>query len=303
MGFPASIDTFRDKENLPGLVYDADDKRTFFVEDIVAVQEAIIAIETALGTPFSLSDFVKVTGNQTIGGVKTLTDQLLLNDGTAGTPALSFSSDPNTGIYHSASDVLNIATGGSSRLRIASSLITAGTPILVPDQSTTVPAYRIGNSSSGLFGSQSQGRIGLKMSNIVIFDAILSAGLGASKFKYIPLKAEAGFSAGLYEAVDEDFIYVSSGSLNTVDTSGGAINLYLGDDISDPLVADNLEGAEIVIKDSTGNAGTNNITIDPRGLTIDGGTLVTIDTNYGYVKLSIMDSKFLITGGFGYTLT
>lgn len=49
MAYPDDIDSYRDKENLPGLVFDADDKKTFFVEDIQAVENSVIAIETALG--------------------------------------------------------------------------------------------------------------------------------------------------------------------------------------------------------------------------------------------------------------
>lgn len=49
MAYPDDIDTYREIENLPGLTYNEDDKRTFFVEDLQAVRNSIIAIETALG--------------------------------------------------------------------------------------------------------------------------------------------------------------------------------------------------------------------------------------------------------------
>lgn len=49
MPYPDEIDTFRAIENLPGLVYDANDKRTFFVEDLQAVRNSVTDIEETLG--------------------------------------------------------------------------------------------------------------------------------------------------------------------------------------------------------------------------------------------------------------
>lgn len=50
MAYPDTIDTFREIENLPGLTYDPNDKRTFFTEDLQVLRDALIAIETAIGT-------------------------------------------------------------------------------------------------------------------------------------------------------------------------------------------------------------------------------------------------------------
>lgn len=43
--FPTTNDTFREIENLPSRIYDVDDKRTLYAEDIQAITSAIIAIE------------------------------------------------------------------------------------------------------------------------------------------------------------------------------------------------------------------------------------------------------------------
>jgi hypothetical protein len=51
-------------------------------------------------------------------------------DGTAGAPGFSFSSDTDTGIWRSAADTLDIATGGSSRMSINSTRIQMTEPIL-----------------------------------------------------------------------------------------------------------------------------------------------------------------------------
>lgn len=49
MAYPDDIDTFREIENLPGLAYDPNDKKTFFVEDLQAVRNSIVNIEETLG--------------------------------------------------------------------------------------------------------------------------------------------------------------------------------------------------------------------------------------------------------------
>lgn len=56
MSYPSSTDTFRLVENLPGVVYDAANKKTLFVEDLTNTQSSIVAIETELGpTPSGAS--------------------------------------------------------------------------------------------------------------------------------------------------------------------------------------------------------------------------------------------------------
>jgi hypothetical protein len=80
---------------------------------------AITGNETIGGT-------LGVTGNTTLSGTlgvtgnTTLTGQMLSSDGTASLPGISFSSDTNTGIFRSASDQVDIVTGGDSRFRIES---------------------------------------------------------------------------------------------------------------------------------------------------------------------------------------
>ena len=247
---------------------------------------------------------VHITGDESAAGTKTFTGIVQIGTGAGSTTVPSFRGyDTDTGISFTNNNTISIIAASVARLTITNAAVTSTIPVSVPSQTTTTPAYRINSSSSGLFGSESQSRIGLKMSGVVIFDAILSAGLGASKFQYIPLKAEAGFSAGLYDAVDLDFLYVSNGSFNSVDTSGGATTLYLGDDLSDPVVVGNLEGAQIIVKDTTGNANVNNITIDPQSFNIDEGNIVTIDRSYGYVVLVVCNGFWSIAGGEGYTLS
>jgi hypothetical protein len=47
--YPAGVYTPREKENAPGIVYDADQKSRLYVEDIIKLDDEVVAIETELG--------------------------------------------------------------------------------------------------------------------------------------------------------------------------------------------------------------------------------------------------------------
>lgn len=51
--YPDSIVEFREVENLPGLVFDASDKKTLFAEDVKKLDDEVVAIEQALGVEIS----------------------------------------------------------------------------------------------------------------------------------------------------------------------------------------------------------------------------------------------------------
>ncbi len=58
---------------------------------------------------------------QAIGGVKTLSDPLLAASGTAAAPGLSFSAEPDCGMYKSGTNKIGFATGGSARWHVDAS--------------------------------------------------------------------------------------------------------------------------------------------------------------------------------------
>ncbi len=76
------------------------------------------------------STVVRTFGNQTITGTKTWTTQILgavsgspatgSDPGTASVPSFSFSSDTDTGFYHSGTNELSFTTGGTQRFRVES---------------------------------------------------------------------------------------------------------------------------------------------------------------------------------------
>lgn len=48
--YPANISTFREKQNIPGQVYDADKKTTVYIEDFTRLESELQAVEETVGT-------------------------------------------------------------------------------------------------------------------------------------------------------------------------------------------------------------------------------------------------------------
>ncbi len=73
-----------------------------------------------------------------------------LSLGSAGTPSLKFTGDPNTGIFSPGADQLSISTGGVDRLRVASTgdVVLSATGYL--DLPTGTTAERPGSPNSGM---------------------------------------------------------------------------------------------------------------------------------------------------------
>lgn len=127
----------------------------FSAKSFRTVAARIDAIERALAGEVTDSE------GDTIGSVE-LTE-LLLDDGTAGDPAVQFVSDPNTGLYRSGADQLSVSAGGTERARFSTSQLglqpagSAGTPVLVriadPNTGVYFPgADRFGIATGGLLG-------------------------------------------------------------------------------------------------------------------------------------------------------
>lgn len=90
--YPAATKTFREKENLAGLNYDSNNKRTLFVEDLTQIEDEVIAIEEELGAEVS-------------GDAETLADRL--DDMEAATAAIMSAVYPVGSIYINASNSSN----------------------------------------------------------------------------------------------------------------------------------------------------------------------------------------------------
>jgi hypothetical protein len=133
---------------------------------------------------------------------------LRLPNGTAGSPAYSFSSDPNSGIYGTGSDTINFSTGGTEKLSISSSVITASLPISIPDGTSLSPSIRF--SSNPVIGMYLDGLDWHFNGTTVIFNnGFLVNSTGSAFFPGSLNFGEGGTSAISDPAADGNLIFSS----------------------------------------------------------------------------------------------
>jgi hypothetical protein len=65
---------------------------------------------------------------------------LRLSDGTAAAPALSFSADPDTGLYRAGADQIGAATGGVQRFLLSTTALSLTLPLLAADGTAAAPS-------------------------------------------------------------------------------------------------------------------------------------------------------------------
>jgi len=100
--------------------------------------DAKISALTALASGHATGDLIPIvdvsdTTQAASGTTKKTTFQALMQnlpDGLVGTPALSFASDPNTGIYRIGSDNLGIVVSGFAALNVAATGTTFGAALM-----------------------------------------------------------------------------------------------------------------------------------------------------------------------------
>lgn len=94
-------------------------------ESATATASGDIQIETGNNSSSGNSGDIKLTtgtvGAGTRGSVVITAKQLQVPDGTASLPGMTFSADPNTGVYRSGADALELAAGGYSGLQVGKS--------------------------------------------------------------------------------------------------------------------------------------------------------------------------------------
>ncbi|GIW89939.1 MAG: hypothetical protein KatS3mg109_0371 [Pirellulaceae bacterium] len=154
-----------------------------------------------------------------VEGPATISHRLLLGDGTAAAPALSFSADTNTGIFRAAADVLGFATAGSERMRINA----AGATIIGADPGGSA-LLRVGGNAV-FNGNVGVGAVSptakLELANIGVQPAIKWTATGGRTYGIEPydnrlILADLG--------VTRIFEYDPSGWLNL---QAPGINIYL----------------------------------------------------------------------------
>ncbi len=174
-----------------------------------------------------------ITGTSTHTDL-TLTSQLLLPDGSAGTPSWAFTNSPTTGMIRTAADQIGVVIASNTRWEITDNRLgslSAGTYKLTrAAMSATTPGLqREGDLDTGLGGGDD-------------FVSVISGGVemmrfveAATDFIYTPLEL---FGIGTSTVNAE--IDVWEGGTNTFriafdDSTGSSTSLYLWDSESDSL--------------------------------------------------------------------
>jgi hypothetical protein len=74
-----------------------------------------------------VAELIAQPGGVVISGVLATNGQLAASDGTAGAPGISFTSDPNTGVWHSAEGTMTLVSNGATQLTVqAGGVVVAG---------------------------------------------------------------------------------------------------------------------------------------------------------------------------------
>lgn len=67
--------------------------------------------------------------------------QLLLPDGAVGAPSMSFTSDPNTGMYNFGAEQIGFAANGAIAMRVTNALVQMYNPVRAANGTASAPAY------------------------------------------------------------------------------------------------------------------------------------------------------------------
>ena len=122
---------------------------------------------TSLGTLSSLTmggdidmdgNTITMGGGEVNGAAQVDANVVRIGNGSTTTPGLAFTNDTNTGIYAVAADTLGIATGGSNKFTISSTVVSTSIPFSVTDSTdntnTTLVNINNTNTSSPISTAQ-----------------------------------------------------------------------------------------------------------------------------------------------------
>lgn len=124
--------TLTKSNNLPTVKFTSSVGNDFYIENNLGT---LRFLNNGSTDRLSLSQTGTLTVNQGID----LGTQIRTGNGTVGSPAYSFTSDTNTGMWLGAADELELSTGGSARFRIANAATVNFVPFYAFDGSASAP--------------------------------------------------------------------------------------------------------------------------------------------------------------------
>lgn len=210
--------------------------------------------------------------------------QLKLDDGTSST---TFQHDDNSGVptlkmNASILEIQDAISGGGTQLVLKNNFGDSAT--FKQDETGQNFSIFTDDFDFKMYSTESAGSVGFANAT------------GVRKVRYRNAENQFMISSGLrYD------IHSTSSATYTLTTADGRV-MILADSSSNAItinlpVASENSGRIVNIKDKGGNAGTNNITIDPNGSeTIDGGATVAISSNYGSMTVLCDGANWHIFG-------
>lgn len=206
------------------------------------------------------------------------------NDGTVSTPAVTFTSEPSTGLYKISAGVFGITTSGVNTVSISSANMTTGshytyagaTPLFAAGTAASYYQVSFQNKSSGTTAST---------------DVVCTADTGTDTTNYVNMGINSsGYSGTLFNNALDGYLYSQSSNL--------AVGTVGANDLV--VVTNNAENARFT---SSGNfnINTNKFTVaGATGNTNIGGTLAVVSTlsaagitdSVGTVTASINGGQF-----------
>jgi hypothetical protein len=192
-----------------------------------AVENALIIDRTGTGVTTS-----------TFGGT-----QVQFPDGSAGTPALSFSTDPDTGMYRDAANQLSFTTGGARFLTSTTSAIQSELTHRFVNGSAATPAISFtSDPDTGIFGTGGNElafatngtlRFDIRVSDILVRLPLTGVDGSASAPTY---SFENDTNTGVYLVGSDSMSLAAGGNQGiTITSTAGVITTVIGNGASSPL--------------------------------------------------------------------
>lgn len=287
---------------------------------LLYADSAELKLRTPSGAVFALTDHVTGPGSATDealvlfdgtsgklvqNGVVTGTTagKLLAGDGLVSAPAYSFTSDPDTGMYISGTDV-SLVAGGSAQLTVDGSSVTCASPMRAPFGSASAPSFSFsGDTNTGVYrGFTNRATVSVGGTPGV---AVQISGSGTN----VSLTGTASFAAGENVVYIEEVGVVPVGTL----TSGGllyvdGIDLKFHDDSG---AVSTLNGSPTSFIDGPSSSVVDAVTFwgDTSGTVYDSGSVLATSTQLsatGYrvsaasnTDITLDTSRLSLTAGTG----
>jgi hypothetical protein len=161
------------------------------------------------------SDTVNLTGDQTVAGVKSFSNQLRVSNGTAAAPSITFTSDSDTGLFWSTSGSINFSTNGVSVAQLS--------------EGGGIPSFTIFNNGrviADVFVGNLSGNASTATTATSASTAAVTASSTNSDFK-VPFANTTASTTGSYGLLQDStatFTYNPSTNTLTVGTVSGALS-------------------------------------------------------------------------------